>query len=263
MDVIVEGQINAEETISDVIATINGIKTCQTPILRLNDNKSDLQGRVLFSQPGFILGGKLALTDESGWDAVRKLLMITDGNYAILDPLRKQTGDLNQALWIATDKLVAALPNLPKTDETLADKAPERISGSAVRPHSGQKDLAPAMAMAGAPKDDGGADSVLKGRITGEHRQITHTKAPSRKYNESRWRMMKFIMQMTFGLGLCFLMMTNSEAMWDMTVKISKAFGAGDPMNNPMFVNFQKSMVDVISQKAKKPAKNSRSGSHR
>nr|MBP9093988.1 hypothetical protein [bacterium] len=99
MDVITEGTINQDEPVADVVNAVVAIKTCQTPILRINDNQSDLQGRLLFSAGGFIIGARINVTGESGYGAVRKLLMVTDGNYAILDPMRKSTNELNQALW--------------------------------------------------------------------------------------------------------------------------------------------------------------------
>lgn len=255
MDVIIEGQFGQEESITDVITATVDIKNCQTPILRINDKSSDLQGRILFSQGGFILGGKVNVTGETGYEAVRKLLTIAQGNYAILDPLRKPTAELNQALWLATDKLIAALPNLPQTEDTLLDKRPDRINDSAIRPKTGQIDLAPVMAAAGAPKDEGGADSVLKGRSAVEHRQTTNAKSPSRRYNESRWRFMKFVVQMGVGLGLCYLIMTNSSTMWEWTVGFGKNFGY-DLENNAIFTGFQGAMENVGKQMAAKQMAN-------
>lgn len=249
MDVIIEGQIDQEETIADVIATVVGVKGCNTPILRLNDGDSDLSGRILFSHGGFILGGKLNQGGTSGYEAIRQLLSIQTGNYAILDPLRKPTSELNQALWLSTDKIIQALPNLPATEESLADKRPERFSDSAARPKTGQIDIAPQLAGMANPRDEGGADSILKGHPTGEHRQITSAKSPSRRYNENRWRTIKFVVQMTVGLGLCFLIMNNSSTMWETTVKIGKSVGC-DLENNALFVGFQNSMENWGKQKA-------------
>lgn len=154
VDVILEGQIDQEETMADVISSVVAIKSCHTPILRINDSASDLQGRLLFSQGGYIVGGKINATGESGYSAVRKLLLVKEGNYAILDPARKATADLNQALWLATEKLLPMLPNLPEAPDQVLDQAPERITESAARPKTGQIDLAPIMEAVAAPKDE-------------------------------------------------------------------------------------------------------------
>ncbi|MBZ0188958.1 MAG: hypothetical protein K8F91_22125, partial [Candidatus Obscuribacterales bacterium] len=117
MDVIIEGKINSEEGVDEVLRTCAEIKSVKTPILRINDNLSELQGRIAFSQGGYIIGAKVSATGEVGYEAVRKLLMVSEGNYAILDPLRKHIAEVNQSLWIKVDKLVPLLPNLPESPE--------------------------------------------------------------------------------------------------------------------------------------------------
>jgi hypothetical protein len=57
VDVITEGTINQDEPVADVVNAVVALKSCQTPILRINDNQSDLQGRLLFSAGGFISWG--------------------------------------------------------------------------------------------------------------------------------------------------------------------------------------------------------------
>ncbi|MBX9693588.1 MAG: hypothetical protein K2Z81_14460 [Cyanobacteria bacterium] len=138
MDVIIEGQVTSDEGMDEVLRTCAEIKTVQTPILRINDNESDLGGRIAFSQGGYIIGAMISETGETGYDAVRKLLMISNGNYAILDPLRRHIADLNQSLWIKIERLVPLLPNLPENPDGLVDKSPEIVSGSL---KSGQVDI--------------------------------------------------------------------------------------------------------------------------
>lgn len=184
MDVIIEGKITSEEGVDEVLRTCAEIKSVNTPILRINDNTSELQGRIAFSQGGYIIGAKIANTGEMGYDAVRKLLLVSDGNYAILDPLRKHITEVNQSLWIKVDKLVALLPNLPESSEGLVDPHPDRIEASIVRPKTGQIDISGAFAQAAvedraAPVDKGPAPVVVD------------AKSRSRRFNIGAWRVFR------------------------------------------------------------------------
>ncbi len=170
MDVIIEGRITSEEGMDEVLRTCAEIKTVKTPILRINDNESELQGRIAFSQGGYIVGAMISETGETGYDAVRKLLMIENGNYAILDPLRRHISDINQSLWIKIERLVPLLPNLPVNPEGLVDTPPEIVSGSL---KSGQVDIQSKMKTAemdrpstsGAPTVD--PHSKIRGKNVG------------------------------------------------------------------------------------------------
>jgi hypothetical protein len=214
VDVIVEGHINSEEPMADVINSVVALKSCQTPVLRVNAADSDLQGRLLFSQGGYIVGGKVNVTGETGWDAVRILLNIKDGNYAILDPGRKATGDLNQALWIKVENILPRLGSLGANGDEFVDKQPQRNQESAVRPKTGQTDLAPLMAAVGAPKDEEAIDPTNPTRVKKEERQTVEAEAPSRKYNEGRWRIVRFALQLAFGIVAAGLIMWQSDVLW-------------------------------------------------
>lgn len=154
MDVIIEGKITPEEGVDEVLRTCAEIKSVKNPILRINDNNSELQGRIAFSQGGYIIGGLISGSSETGYSAVRKLLMISDGNYAILDPLRRHIADVNQSLWIKIDRLVPMLPNLPEDPEGLVDRAPE-VGASPVK--NNQVDISGKMA---AVADSGAIDKI-------------------------------------------------------------------------------------------------------
>lgn len=234
MDVITEGTINQDEPVADVVNAVVAIKTCQTPILRINDNQSDLQGRLLFSSGGFIVGARINVTGESGYAAVRKLLMVTDGNYAILDPMRKSTNELNQALWLSTSKLVAMLPNLPEAPQSILDTHPERITESAARPKTGQLDLAPIMAAVGAPKDQPMVDPSIPTNIEEESRQTVGNKQVSRKYNESRWRTIKTLFQLALTLLVAAAIMLNSDTVYGVVSAGLKTVGIDTDLSKYM-----------------------------
>lgn len=128
MDVIVEGKITPEEGIDEVIQTVIDLKAVQHAILRVTCADSDLQGRVAFSQGGYILGGQVAESGETGYAAVKKLLEVRKGNYAILDPGRTYVPEVNQSLWIKGEKVIDRLPNLPESVDDLLDANPESLA---------------------------------------------------------------------------------------------------------------------------------------
>jgi hypothetical protein len=179
VDVIIEGKITPEEGIDEVLKTCAEIKSVKTPILRINDNGSELQGQIAFSQGGYIIGGKVNQTNEIGYTAVRRLLAIEEGNYAILDPLRKHITDVNQSLWLKVDKIVALLPNLPENPDGLLDKQPE-VQHSM---KAGQVDLGSNLPMSLEPK----AEEVS----TAPPVVATAKKSKARKFNLGMWRIAK------------------------------------------------------------------------
>ena len=182
MDVIIEGKITEDEGIDEILRTCAEIKSVQTPVLRINDDASDLQGRIGFSQGGYIIGGKIVPTGENGYEAVRKLLTVSVGNYAILDPLRKHVTDVNQSLWLKVDKIVPLLPNLPESPEGLLDPHPQEVARQA----SSQLD--------GLQRHD---PEEKKDLLEGEAPVTVTAKSKSRKFNLDSWRI--------FRAGLCII----------------------------------------------------------
>ncbi len=122
MDIVIEGRITPDEGLADIIQTVLDLKNIANPILRLTSAQGDLQGRIGFGH-GFILGGRVSSPEETGYPAIRKLLTIQDGTYAILDPGRTHVADVNQTLWIKANRVVSLLPNLPESPQQLLDGA--------------------------------------------------------------------------------------------------------------------------------------------
>lgn len=187
MDVIIEGKITPDEGVDEVLKTCAEIKSVKTPILRINDSDSELQGQIAFSQGGYIIGAKINQTNEIGYPAVRRLLMISDGNYAILDPLRKHITDVNQSLWLKIDKVVPLLPNLPENPDGLLDKPPE-VEHSV---KSGQYDIGSGLV---------GLAETNKIQESAAPPVVTSPKvSKSRKLNLGFWRVFRLGMVLTAG----------------------------------------------------------------
>lgn len=143
MDVIVEGKINQEEGIDEVLQTIINLKTVPEPVLRINCLDNRFQGKIGFSQGGYILGGKIDETGETGYAAVRRLLLVRNGNYAVLDPERQLVQDVNQSLWIDAEKIIYLLPDLPEIADSLLPATPPSIATTTLVAAEQAKELAP------------------------------------------------------------------------------------------------------------------------
>lgn len=172
MDIIVEGKITPEDGIDDVIQTVIDLKTVPNAILRVTDTDTDMQGRIAFSQGGYILGGRLTESGETGYSAVKKLLAIKQGNYAILDPGRQYVPEVNQSLWIKGEKLIELLPDLPENVEVLLDADPSRLAEKTTGAAVGHLDLK----VPHAREDDELALASVD------------AKAKSRKFDLAGWR---------------------------------------------------------------------------
>ena len=176
VDVVVEGKINREESMREVVQTVLELKTLANPVLRITDEESDLQGRIAFAQGGYIIGAKVNNTEELGYEAVRKLLSIRNGNYAVLDPGRTPFTDINQTLWLLGTRVIESLPNLPASPEALLDANPQRLSSS---PRPAQ-------------------ESAQQSSAT----PITSVKSKSRAFNKSSWYMLQLVGMAVVALGL-------------------------------------------------------------
>ncbi|PWT98812.1 MAG: hypothetical protein C5B53_06230 [Candidatus Melainabacteria bacterium] len=132
MDVIVEGKITAEEGVDEVLQTIIDLKTVANPVLRINCLDARFQGKIGFAQGGFILGAKIDETGELGYPAVRRLLMVRNGNYAILDPEKQVVQDINQTLWLDAEKVIQVLPDMPQLPDGLVGAHPSAATTTLV-----------------------------------------------------------------------------------------------------------------------------------
>ncbi len=175
MDVIIEGKITPDEPIAEVVQTCVDLKSVANPVLRLTDERSDLEGRVLFAQGGYILGARVNNTEIFGYDAVRKLLTIKTGNYAVLDPGRSPFTDINQTLWLLGSRVIGMLPDLPTTPDTLLDLNPNRLAASTIRPATGQVDF----------RHSGDVHSEASTPT------IASVQSKARKFNKSNWERMR------------------------------------------------------------------------
>jgi hypothetical protein len=121
VDIVLEGKIDPQEGMTEVLETVLQLKSINNAILRLSSADNVVSGRVAFSQNGYILGGRLDESGETGYPAIRKLFSIKDGNYAVLDVGRTHIPEVNQTLWIKAEYLLPVLSNLPESPDGIIE----------------------------------------------------------------------------------------------------------------------------------------------
>jgi hypothetical protein len=139
VDVVVEGKITDQEGVEEVLQSIADMNP-SSGILRITCEDTGLQGRIGLAHGGYIVGAKVNVTNETGYEAVCKLLTVKHGNYAILDPGRQQSPELNQTLWMKVEKVIPKLRNLPATPQIFMEADPSVLRANIEKP-SGQIDL--------------------------------------------------------------------------------------------------------------------------
>ncbi len=118
LDVIVEGKITKDEGVKEILMTVVDLKQVFNPVLRITSDDNSVEGRIGFCKGGFILGGE-SNNSDNGWKAIKSLLEIKEGNYAILEPKSDNVPEVNQSLWIKVERVLPMLSNLPDSPDVL------------------------------------------------------------------------------------------------------------------------------------------------
>jgi hypothetical protein len=195
VDIVIEGKITTDEGMADILQTVIDLKNLPNAILRLTSLGDEIQGRIAFAQGGYILGGRVNNTDETGYPAVRKLLSITEGNYAILDPGRTHVADVNQTLWIKASRVLDYLPTLPPSPEVFLDGADVNSINTTVE----KAQFDPMDLRAHAP-DERGTSGL-----------VANKKSKTRTFDLGTWRILKVL----FLFAVVMLLAVGITQYWD------------------------------------------------
>jgi len=122
MDLILEGQLSATIGMREVLQTLLKRSAEATGILRVASPRKNLNGRLALLAGKFIVGAQITDTDQSGYEAVKSLLSVTDGNFAFLATDDKQALDLGKKLHISLPALMSRFPDLPESSAELFDE---------------------------------------------------------------------------------------------------------------------------------------------
>ena len=81
---------------ADVLRGVMGVENQSYGILRISSPGSNVSGRLAVADSAFVVGAVLS-DGDTGYSAVRRLLLASDGNFAYLDTAGKRPQDLEQA----------------------------------------------------------------------------------------------------------------------------------------------------------------------
>ncbi len=109
MFAVLEGQISDDQDLREVLEIVLNVKDVQNGVLRITCN--EFNGRIGIFCGRYITGAKVSSTDETGEEALKKLLTVQKGNFAFLDAKGQDISDLKQSLSIEIDRLLELLPN--------------------------------------------------------------------------------------------------------------------------------------------------------
>ncbi len=180
----------------EVVQTVIELKNYPHLVLRITNDNARLEGRISFSHGGYILGGRINNTDDTGYKAIKELLSVKEGNYAILDPGPQQISDINQTLWLISDLVMKRLPDLPDTPVEFFDKEHTHEEPPAAAPVFTE--------MAYGRPDQKAADNANKSTISSK-------KGRARSFNASFWYFLQWLCVVVFSVAIA----AAFAAMWN------------------------------------------------
>jgi len=122
VDVVFEGALSHSWGMADVLRELMGVENQAFGILRISSPGSNVSGRLVIADSAFIVGAVVSDGSETGYLAVRRLLLAADGNFAYLDTAGKRPQDLDQELYISIQRLAEIWPQLPHVAEQVFDE---------------------------------------------------------------------------------------------------------------------------------------------
>ena len=122
VDVIFEGYLSRSWGMQDVLKSVLAVENQPYGVLRISSPSLNMNGRLAIAGGKFIIGALITDRSESGYDAVRALLQIRDGNFAYLDTADQRPDDFDEKLYLSIAKLLSHLPDLPETPADLFDE---------------------------------------------------------------------------------------------------------------------------------------------
>ncbi|HEY9733823.1 MAG TPA: hypothetical protein V6C89_18070 [Drouetiella sp.] len=122
MDVVFEGRLTDEVPLKSVLQKIVEKRPSGNLLLRVATPDRNCDGKICIVDGRFITAAIVAQTRETGYDAVRKILSVTEGNFACLRPNKEDSLMIPYSLNIELDKILPLIPNLPDEADGLHDE---------------------------------------------------------------------------------------------------------------------------------------------
>lgn len=122
MDLIFEGRLSDQINMKDVLLRIKSLQTPGLKILRINRQRDGLHGKIAVDGGKYVTAASVIDSVETGYPALRLLLTVSDGNFALLNAMPNDSIELQPNLHIGIDQLLQAMPHLPDSPAKLFDE---------------------------------------------------------------------------------------------------------------------------------------------
>ncbi len=121
MDVIFEGALSKSWGMKDVLKAVADVPNVPFGALRISCPSKNIQGKVLIADAKHVVAASCS-DDIDAYEALRTLLEVKDGNFALLDLSTEDLAEFDQSLFICIDRLIESMPALPHSSSELFDE---------------------------------------------------------------------------------------------------------------------------------------------
>lgn len=115
METVLDGRINSDFDMCHAVDNVMGLGYFKCSILEIASTDQSTRGSIALSDGKFVIGAALENSQVSGYEAVRRLFMLTNAYYCYKAANRATLGALDQDLNIALGDLRSMLPSMPVT----------------------------------------------------------------------------------------------------------------------------------------------------
>ncbi|HIN65776.1 MAG TPA: hypothetical protein EYM95_14135 [Candidatus Obscuribacterales bacterium] len=122
MDLIFEGRLSDQVAMKDVLLRVKNVPVPGLKILRINRQRDGLHGKIAFDGGKYVTAAYVIDSVETGYTALRLLLSIDEGNFALLNAKHGDSIELQPNLHIEIDQLIQTMPYLPDNPSKLFDE---------------------------------------------------------------------------------------------------------------------------------------------
>ncbi len=122
MDLIFEGRLSDQVAMKDVLLRVKNVPVPGLKILRINRQRDGLHGKIAFDGGKYVTAAFVIDSVETGYTALRLLLSIDEGNFALLNAKHGDSIELQPNLHIEIDQLIQTMPYLPDNPSKLFDE---------------------------------------------------------------------------------------------------------------------------------------------
>lgn len=113
METVLDGRVTADLDMSHAVDSILRLGYFQCSILEIASTDQSTKGAIALSEGKFVIGACMDCSDVGGYEAVRRLLMLSNAYYSYKAANRATLGRLDQSLKIPLHELRSMLPSMP------------------------------------------------------------------------------------------------------------------------------------------------------